>query len=80
MPPREHPHRPIAVARERRLHDWRADQHATDRQRCQLPRGETVAGTVVHDAHVSTGQRSNHVRPWAAIHSKLDIGPQSPGS
>ena len=63
-PPGEHPHRQVAVAGERRLHHGGSEGDAADRQ----------AG------HVSTGHRSNHVRPCAAIHSTLAIGPQSPGS
>ena len=63
-PSREDPHRQIAVAGEGRLHHGRGEGDAAERQ----------AG------HVSTGHMSNHVRPCAAIHSALAMGPQSPGS
>ena len=62
--PGQQPHRQIAVAGERGLHDRRRERHAPDRK----------------GGHVSTGHRSNHVRPCAAIHSKLESGPQSPVS
>ena len=63
-PPGEHPHRQVAVAGERRLHHGGGEGDAADRR----------------PGHVSTGHRSNHVRPCAAIHSALVSGPQSPGS
>ena len=77
----QHPHGAVAVAGEGRLHDGRRDRHAADRKRW-LPAfcGEKVAATFFWSDHVSTGHMSNHVRPWACIHSKLESGPQSPSS
>jgi hypothetical protein len=68
VPPRQQPHRQVAVARQRRLQQRRFERHAADRQR---PRHRRF--------HVSTGHRSNHVRPCASIHCVLAAGPQSPG-
>ena len=68
----QHPHGAVAVAGEGRLHDGRRDRHAADRKK--------VAASFFWSDHVSTGHMSNHVRPWACIHSKLESGPQSPSS
>ena len=54
-----------------RLHGGRGQPHSADRD---------SPATAKQRRHVSTGQLSNHVRPWAASHSTLAIGPQSPGS
>ena len=39
MPPGEHPHRPVAVARECSLHERRGERHAADGERAAIGRG-----------------------------------------
>ena len=45
--PGEHPHRPVAVARERRLHERRRERHAADRKRASLQGGGRRHGTAM---------------------------------